>query len=331
MAAIRINNEQCESEGACPAPERGFLRLRGFNLACGLQLDGGVLAWQSWGPGDAPAIVVLGGISSGRDVGRWWSAQCGPGRALDPRCRRLISIDWIGGSDASTGPRNDEEFIPVDSLDQAHAILLLLNHLGIAQIDAVIGSSYGGCVGQHLAGLLGSRLARLVVIGAAHRASPWALALRTLQRAGIESARSPGDRRNALARARQLAVLGYRTPTELESRFGETDPSSGVLGWLAAHGERFVSRFSASSFLCLSRSLDHHLCAPETIQARTTMVAIIEDLLVPISLARDFVRRIGPHAELAKISSPYGHDAFLKEEGAIAHILCNALASETTA
>jgi homoserine O-acetyltransferase/O-succinyltransferase len=331
MAAIQISNERCGNEDACPLPERGFLRLHGFSLACGLQLDGGVLAWQSWGPADAPVVIVLGGISSGRDLGRWWSAQCGPELALDPRCRRLISIDWIGGSDASTGPRNDEEFIPIDSLDQAHAILLLLNHLGIAQVEAVVGSSYGGCVGQHLASLLGSRLARLVVIGAAHRASPWALALRTLQRAGIESARSPGDRRNALARARQLAVLGYRTPTELESRFGETDPSSGVLGWLAAHGERFVSRFSASSFLCLSRSLDHHLCAPETIQAPTTIVAIIEDLLVPISLACDFVRQIGSHAELAKISSPFGHDAFLKEEGAIAHILRNALATETAA
>ena len=70
---------------------------------------------------------------------------------LDPRHQRLISIDWLGGSDASSGPRNDEEFVPVDSLDQAHAILLLLNHLGLAQVDAVIGSSYGGCVAQHLA------------------------------------------------------------------------------------------------------------------------------------------------------------------------------------
>jgi homoserine O-acetyltransferase len=326
MAAIQISEQHCE--GDCPSPRRGALRLHGFKLACGLKLDGGVLAWQSWGPQDAPAVIVLGGISAGRDVGDWWAAQCGPGQALDPRYLRLISIDWIGGSDSSSGPRNDEDFVPVDSLDQAHAILLLLNHLGLAQVDAVIGSSYGGCVGQHLASLLGNRLARLIVIGAAHRASPWALALRTLQRAGIESARTAEDRRGALARARQLAVLGYRTPTELESRFGETDPSSGVLGWLAAHGERFVRRFSSASFLCLSRSLDHHQCEPKSIRAKTTVVAILEDLLVPVALARDFVSRIGGQAQLAAISSPYGHDAFIKEERAIAEVIKSSLTVE---
>jgi homoserine O-acetyltransferase len=264
-------------------------------------------------------------------VADWWAAQCGPGQALDPRYLRLISVDWIGGSDASSGPRSDEDFVPVDSLDQANAILLLLNHLGLAQVDAVIGSSYGGCVGQHLARLLGNRLARLVVIGAAHRASPWALALRTLQRAGIESARTAEDRRGALARARQLAVLGYRTPCELESRFGEADPSSGVLGWLAAHGDRFVRRFSSASFLCLSRSLDHHQCEPQAIRASTTVVAIFEDLLVPLALARDFVHRIGDHAQLVSLSSPYGHDAFIKEESAIAEIIRNSLTPELQA
>ncbi len=329
MAALKISEQACEVE--YPSPQRGILRLHGFSLACGLQLDNGVLGWQSWGPQHAPVAIVLGGISAGRDVGMWWAAQCGPDKALDPRHQRLISIDWIGGADASSGPRDDEDFLPIDSLDQAHAILLLLNHLGLAQIDAVVGSSYGGCVGQHLASLLGRRLNHLIVIGAAHRASPWALALRTLQRAGVESARTPQDRRSALARARQLAVLGYRTPTELECRFGESDPSSGVLGWLAAHGERFVSRFSAGSFLCLSRSLDHHQCEPESIRARTTVVAIVEDLLVPISLARDFANRIGAHAVVTTIFSPYGHDAFIKEEGTISSIIRSSLEVELTA
>ncbi|HET9031811.1 MAG TPA: alpha/beta fold hydrolase [Dokdonella sp.] len=329
MAVTQIN--QAQSEGDCPSPQREVLRLREFNLACGLKLGNAALAWQSWGPHLAPVVIVLGGISADRDIGDWWSAQCGPGRALDPRRQRLVSIDWIGGSDASSGPRNDEDFVPIDSLDQAHAILQLLNHLGLAQIDAVIGASYGGCVGQHLASLLGNRLGRLIVIGAAHRASPWALALRTLQRAGVESARTPEDRRCALARARQLAVLGYRTPAELEDRFGECDPTIGVLGWLAAHGDRFVSRFSAASFLCLSRSLDHHQSEPETIRATTTVVAIAEDLLVPLSLANELVRRIGRDAGLATISSPYGHDAFIKEEARISSIIQSSLDVEIAA
>lgn len=329
MAATSTSERVCGHD--CAQPQRGSLQLHAFGLACGSALAQGQLAWQAWGPETAPAVVVLGGISAGRDVGAWWSAQCGAGRALDPRRLRLLSIDWIGGADASSGPRDDGNFLPIESLDQAHAILLLLNHLGIARVDAVVGASYGGCVAQHLACLLGKRLDRLVVIGAAHRASPWAMALRTLQRVGIESASNARERRDALRRARQLAVLGYRTPGELESRFGDADPASGVLGWLAAHGERFASRFSAASFLCLSRSLDHHQCDPALIAAATTVVAIAEDLLVPLALAQDFTARIGPHAELASLSSPFGHDAFLKEESAIAAILRHALATENAA
>lgn len=329
MAVVQIRQE--EGFDAALEPSRGILHLHGFNLTCGAQLVDGELAWQSWGPQHAPVVIVLGGISAGRDIGQWWSSQCGQGLALDPSFLRLVSIDWIGGADASSGPRNDQEFHPIESVDQANALLLLLNHLGIAQVEAVVGASYGGCVAQHLAGLLGNRLKRLVVIGAAHRASPWALALRTLQRAGIESSTDKAGRLRALERARQLAVLGYRTPTELESRFGERDPATGVLGWLSAHGQRFSARFNASSFLCLSRSLDHHEFDPAQIQARTTVVAIAEDLLVPLSLAREFARRIGKHAELARISSPFGHDAFLKESGEISCVLKYALAAEVEA
>lgn len=316
-AALCIEQQQAEG----PCPQQGTLALRDFSLACGLRLAEAELAWQAWGPRNAPVTIVLGGISAGRNIGDWWAAQCGPGQALDPRQRRLISIDWLGGADASSGPTEGTSFAPIDSLDQAHALLILLNHLGIAQVDSIVGASYGGCVGQHLAALLGTRLRHLVVIGAAHRASPWALALRTLQRAGIEAATDAECRRQALVRARQLAVLGYRTPTELEYRFGEVDAPTGVLGWLAAHGERFARRFSAESFLCLSRSLDQHRCDPATIKARTTVVGITEDLLVPIALVREFVRGLGREARLVRISSPFGHDAFLKEEGEIAAIL----------
>jgi homoserine O-acetyltransferase len=309
----------------------GLLRLRRFPLDCGLLTDDLRFAWQSWGRSQAPVVLVCGGISAGRDVASWWPAQCGPGRALDPTRLRLVSVDWLGGAGDSSGPVDDREFPPIESSDQALAILRLLDHLGIARVDAVVGASYGACVGQHVARLLGTRLRRLVVIGAAHRASPWALALRTLQRAGIEHATCPASRRMALMRARQLAVLGYRTPDELESRFGAQDPDLGVLGWLTAHGERFASRFSAASFLCLSRSLDHHCFQPETIRAQTTVVAIDGDLLVPFSLAREFVRRIGPGAELLRLSSPFGHDAFLKEHAAIGTLLRERLLARAAA
>ncbi len=327
MAAQPIPRHECDHSE--PRRERGSLRLSAFALRDGSVLEPAELAWQAWGSPASPTVIVLGGISAGRDIGTWWGTQCGLGRALDPTTLRLVSIDWLGGCDGSTGPRADGAFPAIDSLDQAHAILALLNHLAVSRVEAIVGASYGGCVAQHLAALLGTRLRRLLMIGCAHRAGAWALALRHLQRAGIVAAGTdPLARREALKRARQLAVLGYRTAVEVDQRFGDETPQAGVLGWLDAHAERFVARFDAESFLRLSASLDAHACAPETIVAPTTVVSIAGDLIVPSELAEQFVRRAGPQAQLLTLASAFGHDAFLKETDAIARILRDEIAAE---
>lgn len=307
---------------------RGVLGLKSFQLVGGDALAELELAWQDWGDAAAPVAIVLGGISAGRDIGGWWGEQCGAGRALDPQRLRLLSIDWIGGADASTGPRNGVDFPAIDSVDQAHALLALLNHFGISRVAVIVGASYGACVAQQLAALIGSRLGRLVCIGAAHRASPWALALRTLQRAGITAAVDAQGREEALKRARQIAVLGYRTPDEFEQRFGDVDAEHGVLGWLAGHGDRFAARFSAEAFLCLSASLDAHRCEPSAIAIATTVVAFDSDLIAPPRLLQDFATRIAGPVEFVNIASLYGHDAFLKEVGAVAAVLCHVAAGE---
>lgn len=303
------------------ARRRGSLSLKSFQLLASAPLIDIELAWQDWGDLDAPVAIVLGGISAGRDIGTWWSEQCGPERALNPQQLRLLSIDWIGGADASTGPVEGESFPAIDAQDQAHALLALLNHVGISKVALVVGASYGACVAQHLAALLGSRLGHLVAIGAAHRASPWALALRTLQRAGIAAATTTQQRDEALKRARQIAVLGYRTPDELEQRFGAVDAQAGVLAWLAGHGDRFAARFSAEAFLCLSGSLDAHRCEPASIRAASTVVAFDSDLIAPPRLLQEFAEQIAASARYVCIRSEYGHDAFLKEAGAVSSLL----------
>jgi homoserine O-acetyltransferase len=46
------------------------------------------------------------------------------------------------------------------------------------------------------------------------------------------------------------------------------------------------------------------------------VVAVREDQLVPIEDMRSLAQRL-PHARLHALSSVYGHDAFLKEAGAL--------------
>lgn len=330
MAAV-LSIPSSDAAAACAPPLRGVLRLPALTLASGITLRSAEVAWQAWGEAGLPAVVVLGGISAGRDPDRWWPAQCGPGRALDPRRQRIVSIDWLGGADASTGPvAGDGAFPAIDSADQAAAVLAVLNHLGIARVAVAIGASYGGCVVQHLARLAGDRIGRAVVISAGPQAGAWARGLRGLQR-GLVTSAAPEQRGAALAQARRLAMLSYRTPGELEARFGGAEPAQCIAGWLDAHGERFAARFSAEAFVALSASLDAHRCCPEAIAIPVSLVGVREDLLVPIDTLRAFAARLGAHAQLHELDSIYGHDAFLKEDETIAGIFRQALTAEDRA
>jgi homoserine O-acetyltransferase len=300
-----------------------------FRLESGRVLAAAKLAWQYVGPEGAPWVVVLGGISAHRracaqDGRGWFESQCGEARAIDTTRFRVLGIDWLGGVDGSTGPvaDTDREFPAISTADQARALLLLLNRLGVRRVHLIVGASYGGSVAQHLAGLLGERLRRLVLLSAAHRTSQFGLALRRVQRAILDLG---GDAKTGLALARSLAVLGYRTPEGIETRFGADAAGTQVLEWLEHHGSSFSARFGAAAYRCLSASIDTHRIDPATITVPTTQLAVREDLIVPASLLREYAARAGQRCELVEISSPYGHDAFLKETGAVADVLRNAL------
>jgi len=323
MSAVPAVSPQ-SSAAACVRWQVGELPLPDpFALDAGGALRGARLAWQCAGPAGAPLIVALGGISAHRRVadadGRgWWPAQCGAGRALDLTRYRVLGVDWLGGVDASSGPRGANEFPEIGTRDQARAILLLLNRLGVRRVHLVVGASYGGAVAQHLAVLLGERLRRLVLLSAAHKSAQFALALRHVQRAILDLG---ADSDAALALARSLAVLGYRTPHGIEQRFGADEP---VRPWLAHHGTRFVARFEPKAYRCLGASLDGHEFDPRELATPTTLFAVRDDLIVPLALLREFAR-LAPHCELVEIDSPFGHDAFLKEEHIVAGLLRRAL------
>jgi len=319
--------------------QQGVLDLpQPFRLESGQVLENARLAWQCAGPAEAPLIIALGGISAHRrpcsaEGNGWWESQCGAGKTLDTQRFRVLGIDWLGGCDASTGPRSHEarasdeagqgqEFPVVSTGDQARALLLLLNRLGVRRVHLLVGASYGGNVAQHLAALLGDRLRKLVLLSAAHCPAQFGLGLRHIQRAILDLG---GETPEALALARSLAVLCYRTTEGVEQRFADDTSRDGVVGWLQHHGEKFSRRFDTAAYRCLGRSLDGHQIDPETIRAPTTVFAVREDLTVPLSLLHEYVERAGGNCQLVEVSSAHGHDAFLKEEAAVSAILAEAL------
>ena len=304
-------------------------------------LVGERVAYASYGPEDAPAVMVVGGISAhrfvcGDEAGTpgWWPGVVGTEAPLAPGPYRVIGFDYIGGAGGSSV---DGSGVPVVTTeDQANGAKAVLDHLGIDKLHAWVGASYGGMVGLAFGVLHPDRLARLLVFCAAHRSHPMATGLRALQRRIVELAADAGRESEGLALARELAMTTYRTSEEFEKRFvsvpiwEEGSPHFAVEKYLKIQGEKFVRLFDGRAFAILSQSLDLHNVDPALVQVPTTVVSVDSDTLVPPWLVAEMVRRLPGTGRTIRMTSNFGHDAFLKEKTAVGRVIRHVLAEEVT-
>ena len=321
-----------------------------FHLPLEFALRGAQLAFELTGPAQAPVVAVAGGISAHRHVCAtafdpapgWWEPCVGAGRAIDTQRFRVLAVDWLGGQGASTGPTNTtaaRAFPLVTADHQAQAIALLLAHLGIERLHGFVGASFGGMVGLCLAAAHPARIGRLIAIAAAHESHPLASAWRSVQRRIVRLGLRHGAAaaQEALTIARALAMTTYRSAAEFGRRFAGPAEIVGqharfpVDAYLDARGREFAARCSASTFLSLSYAIDVHRVPPEQITTPVTLVGVTSDALVPITQVRELARRLAGPVRLVELDSIYGHDAFLKEVGAIAAILRGDLAGPEAA
>ena len=289
------------------------------------------VSYEVHGPAHAPALVVLGGISAGRHLAPtvadpspgWWPGVVELGRALDPTRHRLIGVDYLAGPSSTF-----RTTAPVTTHDQARAIAAVLDALGVPSVT-LVGSSYGGMVALAFAELFASRVSGLVLLCAAHRTHPMATAWRSIQRSVVRLGEERGAPAEALALARALAMTTYRSADEFERRFdyrpdmdsldlASLDVNGGavrfpVQDYLEARGGAFASVFDAASFLSLSTSIDIHCVDPGLVVSRTTLVSFDTDALVPPWLVEELAQGAPGVCEHVTLSSPFGHDAFLKE------------------
>ena len=289
------------------------------------------LAYELVGPAGAPVVVVAGGISAHRHVAAnavdassgWAEGLTGAGRAIDPSRQQLLAFDYVGacgGIDA-----------PIDTADQADAVALLLDALGIDALQAFVGYSYGALVGLQLGARHPRRLHKLVAVSGAHRPHPYASAWRALQRKAVALGQLQCADEQGLSLARQFAMLSYRTPEEFGERFDAAPTLENghvrvaAEDYLEAAGAKFVARIPATAWLRLSESIDLHQVDPTLIEVPTLVVAVEGDRLVPLSDAVGLVEGLGLNGRLRVLRSQYGHDAFLKETDRIDALLAAEL------
>lgn len=290
------------------------------------------IRWECVGPADAPLLLVQGGISANRHVlssatfeaDGWWQAQSG--KAFDTKKYRVLAIDWLGADGLLD--------VCIDPVDQANALVLVLDALDVRQAEAYIGASYGAMVGLQFAALHGTRLRKLIAISGAHRAHPQVTALRVIQRRIVQLGVDNNASQDGLALARALAVIGYRTDDEFAQRFDapyqikDGHPCFAVESYLDAVGTKFTARFGTTAYLRLSESIDLQRLTPRSVHVPTTLVGVRQDQVVPLCDLQALADGISGRCRLHTIDSLYGHDAFLKEASTITQILKQALNEE---
>ena len=227
---------------------------------------------------------------------------------------------------------------------------MLADQLGISTWHAVIGGSMAGMHALEMAIEHPERIARLGILAAPPYSTADQIALNTVQLEAIRSDSNfaagwyydakPGfGPHRGLALARRMALINYRSPQELNDRFERSWQSQvspltergkyAVESYLDFHGNKFVRRFDANSYITLVSAMNSHDVGRDRgsvsealgkITCPTMVLGITTDRLFPLSgqkLIADSVSGELIGGELQVIDSEYGHDGFLIEIEAV--------------
>ena len=351
-----------------PAGDRQFAPLPTIKLGSGRELASARIAFESWGTlndDKSNAVLVLhaltgdshatGEASKPHPTEGWWSEIIGPGLAIDTDKFYVVAPNMLGGCQGSTGPssldRQGREYgsrFPYLTIrDQVTAQKAFSDVIGITKWHAIIGGSMGGMHVLEWALMHPEATDNIAVIAAPPVSTADQIALNSVQLEAIkiDAAFNKGNYYDAkagfgphrgLALARRMALLNYRSPSELNERFGRTWQSEtvnpfgsggrwAVESYLDFHGNKFTRRFDANSYITLVEAMNSHDIGRDrggvekalaSIKVRALVAGIDSDRLFPITGQQLIAEHFGGKlvgGKLRTIQSEYGHDGFLIE------------------
>jgi len=357
---------------AVPFPEteprepdgRRFARLPDpFPMWRGGVLHGAQIAYETWGKLNAArdnAVLLFTGLSPSAHAASspedprdgWWQRMLGPGLAIDTDRYFVFCVNSLGSCFGSTGPASIDpatgrryrlNFPDLAVEDIARAGYEAARSLGIRQVDTVMGPSLGGMVVLAFAALFPGAARRLVSISGTLAASPFAIALRSIQRDAVTGdpdwrhGNYAADRlpRTGMGLARKLGTVTYRSAAEWQQRFdrqpvrpdlARSEPFAAefsVQGYLESQARRWVNAFDANCYLYLSRAMDRFDLDthgdPAAVLGRAGLeqalvLGVESDLLFSIAEQQAVAQALqagGAATRFAALKCIEGHDSFL--------------------
>ena len=357
-----------------PVGGRRFAAFGAFRTEGGAELPGIRIAYETWGelsPARDNAVLVLhaltgdshvhGDAGPGHPTDGWWADVVGPGSAIDTDRWFVVAPNMLGGCQGSTGPSSiapngyewASRFPFLTIRDQVAAQVMLADALGIDTWAAVVGGSMGGMHALEWGVTHPERVERLAVLCSPPTTTADQVALNSVQLEAVQmdprfnggeyyDAGDGNGPHRGLALARRMALLNYRTPTELNQRFQrswQSDKSPlgqggryAVESYLDFHGNRFTRRFDANTYLTLVEAMNSHDVGRDRggvedalarVTARTLVLGVDSDRLFPVEGQHRIHAGIRTTIddETVVLESDFGHDGFLIETAAVgAHL-----------
>jgi homoserine O-acetyltransferase/O-succinyltransferase len=335
-----------------------------FPMRLGGALRGVTIAYETWGELDAKrenAILIFTGLSPSAHAASspddptpgWWEDMIGPGRPIDTCRWYVICVNSLGSCFGSTGPASIDRatgepyrlHFPVLTVeDIARGGYEVARRLGLKSLAGVVGPSLGGMTAHAFCASFPGFARAIVSISAAARSSPFAIALRSLQREMIRRDPDWAEGQYPLGSgpitgmrlARKLGMITYRSAQEWAGRFGREraaqERKSGdpfgidfeIEQYLEAKANKFVGQFDANCYLYISRAVDLFDLAEHggTVDAalarckleRALVIGVETDLLFPLVNQREIasgLERAGVPTRFMPLASIQGHDSFL--------------------
>jgi homoserine O-acetyltransferase/O-succinyltransferase len=335
-----------------------------FRMWRGGELQGARVAYETWGQLNEArdnAVLLFTGLSpsahaksSPEDTSEgWWEGMIGPDLAIDTKRFFVICVNSLGSCFGSTGPASVNpatgapyrmSFPELSVEDIARGGFETLRALGIERANTVMGPSLGGMVVLAFAAQFPGAARRVASISGTAAASPFAIALRSIQREAI--LRDPDWREGAytderppatgMRIARKLGMMTYRSAAEWVQRFGRSPvpedireegpfaPEFAIQSYLEAHARRFVRAFDPNCYLYISRAMDrfdlakHGSTNVEVLERsgveEALVIGVTSDMLFALAEQRALAAELesaGIRTSYAPLDCVEGHDSFL--------------------